>query len=647
MKKICVLTFVILISLFYKSDLVVASSYPKVHYDVHSIWFKEAKDSMGEFIYVSGWAMIRDTDHHDPSYTLILTDQRGNSIEIPETKGYNDVEKTSLTCIQYDKPSGYPWCFSVLNGWANKAKNGGGTGYGGSTGIDGVSKLIEATRFNGSNFYDNVGFSFKIYLDQFNCELKTMYTMRIKVSSEGKTETSDSLKVLKERIDPRLTDLFVSSYSDGTIKCLADSGLVQGDPDSGVPNSIGNYFTENEIFNIRKSKNANLYFQYLGDAKRYYYGIFYYEVQITKNLLYALASNSSNYWGWMPGSWGLVTTKDNRPTSIIFPCPSKVDPETEDIALNCSSSDAKISRTKAEKRKAFSNSACYVTCNEKIDVTLPKRPASIEASRGFAYDVNYKTNRSCTMNYTSVSPSPDKTACDNWNVVDYIAAPNNVLNIEGSDYFENYINKGSIVLDEVDRKVIRLDRLNGGYDITYRLPQTYIESGTGKIYFNNKQTSKVADGGRNFYTDKFSDLNKKFNLDFIINGLGNFNKWNITYDCDYDTYNNPFEDDPDDPKGGSPEMLFRPISLISPFPGRDPGANWKAYTNLISKNKNGSPVYSESNVMYEVTIKPTDIQEIRRYNRDEKKMNYLDNSLDSNGKSEFIHKTFAHLFDRR
>jgi hypothetical protein len=636
MKKLILGFLIFIIGIFFRVGIVQAV-YPDVHYDIHSIDLRE--DARGEFVFISGWAFIRDVDHSDPKYTLLLFDQYGETVEVPETINYDDVEKTSLTCVLYSRAGNYPWCFAVLGGSKN---------YGGYTGIDGVNKLIEATRHNDNYFFDNVGFSFKVYLDQFDCELGNIYTMKIRMTTNGKTDSTEYLKVLGERVDPRLLNIFVTSTSDGLIKVLANHGYVQRDPDQGIPGVVSGspYFTEGAVFTVQSSKRTNKYITYGGDPKKYYYGIYYYQTQIT-NDKFALPSTNSGKYGWIPGSWGLVTTRDDKPTRIKFPCPSTVDPETEDIKLNCSSSDAKISRTKAEKRKAFSNNACYVTCNEKIDVTLPKRPVSIEAGRGFAYDVNYKTNRSCTMNYTSVSPSPDKTACDNWNVVDYIAAPNNVLNIEGSDYFENYNNKGSIVLDEVDRKVIKLDRLNGGYDITYRLPQTYIESGTGKIYFNNKQTSKVADGGRNFYTDKFSDLNKKFNLDFIINGLGNFNKWNITYDCDYDTYNNPFEDDPDDPKGGSPAMLFRPISLISPFPGRDPGANWKAYTNLISKNKNGSPVYSESNVMYEVTIKPTDIQEIRRYNRDEKKMNYLDNSLDSNGKSEFIHKTFAHLFDRR
>ena len=158
----------------------------------------------------------------------------------------------------------------------------------------------------------------------------------------------------------------------------------------------------------------------------------------------------------------------------------------------------------------------------------------------------------------------------------------------------------------------------------------------------------LIDGGRNFYTDKFSDVNKTYNMDFSITGLGNFNKWNINYNCDYNTYTNDFEPDPDDPKGGdTPEVLFRPISLITPFPNRNPGANWKNFVNLISKNKNGVPLYSDSNVIYEIKLRPIDIQDIRRYNREQKNMNYLDDSLNSKGESEFVHKTFAHIFNRK
>ena len=265
MKKIFLLIITFLTTLFFKINFVDAS-YPPVHYDIHTIELRE--DAKGEFVFISGWAFMRDYDHTDPSYTLILEDQWKERVLIPETKGYDDVEKTSLTCVLYTRSGSYPWCFAILDG----------AYYNGSTGVDGVKKLIEDTRFVNNTFDDNVGFSFKVYLDQFDCEAGNVYRMAVKVSSSGKTDTTEYLRVFKDRIDSRLLDRFVSSYSDGRIKNLAFHGYIQRDPDQGIPGTISGkpFFVENDIYFISGIKRADKYYQYKNDPKKFYYGIYYY-----------------------------------------------------------------------------------------------------------------------------------------------------------------------------------------------------------------------------------------------------------------------------------------------------------------------------------------------------------------------------------
>jgi hypothetical protein len=204
--------------------------------------------------------------------------------------------------------------------------------------------------------------------------------------------------------------------------------------------------------------------------------------------------------------------------------------------------------------------------SETIDITLPKRPATDKAGKGFSYDIKYKTNRSCNITNTGAGTIKEKVDCNNWNVLPYTANPSKLLTVEGADYFgSDTTRSGNVVLEEVDRKEISTDRTNGGYEITYRLPQTYLETVTGKIYFYNDSNKSLIDGGRKFYTNKFYEKGRLYNLDLALEGLGSYNKWNIKYDCDYSTSRNEFEtptDPDDDPKGYLyPDILFRPIKM--------------------------------------------------------------------------------------
>ena len=132
---------------------------------------------------------------------------------------------------------------------------------------------------------------------------------------------------------------------------------------------------------------------------------------------------------------------------------------------------------------------------------------------------------------------------------------------------------------------------------------------------------------------------------------------NITYDCEY-TVNNG---DPFCPSGGCDttypggigeddingvKLIYRPISLVTPFPGtdgkgREAGSNWNNQT-LINKyilnnrNTTGYTIYQKE-PMYQISLTPAVINDIRAYNN---RTTYDDYNLKCvNGyecKSEFI-----------
>lgn len=110
------------------------------------------------------------------------------------------------------------------------------------------------------------------------------------------------------------------------------------------------------------------------------------------------------------------------------------------------------------------------------------------------------------------------------------------------------------------------------------------------------------------------------------------------------------------PGPGGTDVIYRTIDLEDPFPGqdaenRDTGSNWCsyvngvyscAYNNLTVKNhitrekssgkKEGSKVYDENHVLYEVTLDTATIKKIRNYNDDNKYDNW-DLSCIDNGKA--------------
>ncbi|NLL44297.1 MAG: hypothetical protein GX247_01345 [Mollicutes bacterium] len=128
--------------------------------------------------------------------------------------------------------------------------------------------------------------------------------------------------------------------------------------------------------------------------------------------------------------------------------------------------------------------------------------------------------------------------------------------------------------------------------------------------------------------------NGKYDIKLIIESLGNNNKFkdyiknnkcSNRYDCQYQV-NNEFMIIRTPPNGSNPEginLVFRVVSLSNPFPGkygtgRNVGKNWKGNETIITKNRNlniPERIYFDRKPMYEITLTPSSISEIRRYNR--------------------------------
>lgn len=123
--------------------------------------------------------------------------------------------------------------------------------------------------------------------------------------------------------------------------------------------------------------------------------------------------------------------------------------------------------------------------------------------------------------------------------------------------------------------------------------------------------------------------------------------------------------------GGSSDpgkIIYRTIDLNNPFPGNDngnnyiefsnggkgrrPGDNWNSVTYVKNKILNargvrGYRLYTEKEPLYVITLTPSDINEIRKYNdsNDYSKfdLNCTSNNKDSKCISNFLHKDFSKI----
>lgn len=172
------------------------------------------------------------------------------------------------------------------------------------------------------------------------------------------------------------------------------------------------------------------------------------------------------------------------------------------------------------------------------------------------------------------------------------------------------------------------------YSTKSRIPNYHLNVIFDKVGLYSKFSNDV-------YNDRYSEINND-EVEVI-----EYNGKKLLYECEYNvTEGEPYCPskgcDNDEYDLGSVRLIYRPISLESPFPGmdasgRNTGSNWcilnsDKTTNCKNTNENvekyilnnrnteGSSIYNKD-PMYEITLTPALIKEIRNYNS---KTNYDD-----------------------
>ena len=181
---------------------------------------------------------------------------------------------------------------------------------------------------------------------------------------------------------------------------------------------------------------------------------------------------------------------------------------------------------------------------------------------------------------------------------------------------------------------------------TVFLPVTNIQPYTGKI----SGISAVEGSGIN--NKMYTELNYYGLLNFVsrVSGLNAFksgSNWSVLYNpnkddssCQIDVYSRLYAERNFGDKSNRYKFVYRPIDLSNPFPSRIAGANWYDwYRKLNNKDRLEK---SFSRIQYQVTLNPTRVAEIKKYNNGK---NYLDWDGFKNGQSDFINTEFKDYFD--
>ena len=167
----------------------------------------------------------------------------------------------------------------------------------------------------------------------------------------------------------------------------------------------------------------------------------------------------------------------------------------------------------------------------------------------------------------------------------------------------------------------------------YTMKDTYIEKYTGEIktvYSNN-----TCNAGDRYFVSmneltrpvKNDTTDKGYKLTLIAQNIGQNEKdiknknnnftWNLNVDCWYQVKNLAFPQggsgtntDDNYSKYGGTAFEYRLIDLENPFPGREPGANWKGHESIItSTNDNLSSLER-----FVITLDRSRINRVREYN---------------------------------
>lgn len=199
--------------------------------------------------------------------------------------------------------------------------------------------------------------------------------------------------------------------------------------------------------------------------------------------------------------------------------------------------------------------------------------------------------------------------------------------------------RGSCIFNEVEKTCSNGNKTINGWTETarifgkYTMKDTYIEKYTGEIktvYSNN-----TCNAGDRYFVSmneltrpvKNDTTDKGYKLTLIAQNIGQNEKdiknknnnftWNLNVDCWYQVKNLAFPQggsgtntDDNYSKYGGTAFEYRLIDLENPFPGREPGANWKGHESIITSTKDNL----SSLERFVITLDRSRINRVREYN---------------------------------
>ncbi len=306
--------------------------------------------------------------------------------------------------------------------------------------------------------------------------------------------------------------------------------------------------------------------------------------------------------------------------------------------------------------KVFENAACTIHCNEELTFTFPKQVGEIISGTGFDYPVELLGIRNCHRVYTELGSESERGVCDDWfennNYQDIV---NPVITAEvQTDKVEPVIHKyEKVSIDDEENLEVEFITSNHQrvtYKAVYNFQETFIRRHIGDLAYGDEVDDNYVSGGNKFYTDFYQPAgfyDFKIRVENagpnvapkadIIGREGYFNYGDIELECKYEIKNREFSSE-------GINFGVRQISLVDPFPARPPRYNWISETELIDEIvSKGYGLYRET-PMYEITLSPQNMLEIRQDNKDHINR-YSSFNLDENERSYFIHHSkFSNLF---
>ena len=162
----------------------------------------------------------------------------------------------------------------------------------------------------------------------------------------------------------------------------------------------------------------------------------------------------------------------------------------------------------------------------------------------------------------------------------------------------------------------------------YTMKDTYIEKYTGEI--KTTYSSNTCNAGDRYFVSmneltrpvKNDTTDKGYKLTLTATKLGNNLVsgepiWKLNVDCWYQVKNLAFPQggngsntDDNYSKYGGTAFEYRLIDLENPFPGREPGANWKGHESIITSTKDNL----SSLERFVITLDRSRINRVREYN---------------------------------